>query len=82
MRTGLKRVISVAMLAASTNTIWLAPPAAADDPKPPSISEVHPPARHQTRGNLEINSSPIVHFPRLYPDFADKGVYHHGHHQH
>ena len=50
--------------------------------KPPSITEVRPPARHQTPGDVEINSSHRVEFPRQYPNFLDRGVYHHGHHHH
>lgn len=80
MQTGIKSLISAAALAAFAIAIGAAPPAAADSPKLPGIDEVQHPARHQTSGDVELNSSPVVTFPRLYPDFAAKGVYHHGHH--
>lgn len=47
-----------------------------------SRDEVQHPARHQTSGDVEINSSPVVTFPPLYAHFLEMGVYHHGHHHH
>jgi hypothetical protein len=33
-------------------------------------------------GDVEINSSHAIRFPLLYPDFASRGIYHHGHRHH
>jgi hypothetical protein len=82
MRTGLKALLSGVVLGALTIPLGVAPSAAADESPLPGISTVRPAARHQTPGDVEINSSRTVHFARLYPDFASKGVYHHGHHAH
>ena len=54
MRIGLKCVTSALAIGAAAAAVGLAPPAAADTPNLPGITEVHPPARHQTRGGLEI----------------------------
>jgi hypothetical protein len=80
MGIGLKSLIPAAALAASAIAISTERPAAADSPKPPSASKISHPARHQTSGYVKINSSHVIMFPRLFPDFAANGIYHHAHH--
>jgi hypothetical protein len=38
--------------------------------------------RDRVPGDVEINNSHTVHFPPAYPDFASRGIYHHGRHHH
>jgi hypothetical protein len=76
MRLGSKILMLVTV---SATSFISAPPAAADNPDPPGIIQVQPPDRSATPGNVEINSSRDVSFPRLYPDYADMGIHHHGH---
>ena len=82
MRTGLKALISGVVCGVLAIPLGVAPSAAADESPLPGISTVPPAARHQRPGDVEINTSRTVYFARLYPDFASKGVYHHGHHAH
>jgi hypothetical protein len=82
MRLGPKSLISALVMGAAAAAIGVAPTAAADTPNLPGVGVVDAPVRHQTPGDVEINSSHVVHFPRQYPNFLDLGVYHHGHHHH
>ncbi|MGY4647144.1 hypothetical protein [Mycobacterium sp. URHB0021] len=82
MRTGSKALISGVVFGALTIPLGVAPAAAADESPLPGITTVQPAVRYQRPGDVEINTSRTVHFARLYPDFASKGVYHHGHHAH
>jgi hypothetical protein len=82
VRTELKALSWGVVFGALAIPLGVAPSAAADEPPLPGISTVQPAARYERPGDVEINSARTVHFERLYPDFASKGVYHHGHHQH
>jgi hypothetical protein len=80
VRMGINGLTSALVLGTVAAAIGMAPSATADTPNPPGLSVVDAPVRHQTPGDVEINSSRSVEFPRQYPNFLDRGVYHHGHH--
>lgn len=80
MRMGIYCLTAALVMGTIAAAIGMAPSAAADTPNLPGLSVVDAPVRHQTPGDVEINSSRSVEFPGQYPNFLDRGVYHHGHH--